>query len=422
MRDGGALLGTALGEIAELARDVHKAVAGRVFGLLGPVARPAQVLHDAIAATAYAGTRLGVRAVPAAAGLVAAETSRTSTPSAEAYADTPRGHFALSALNGFWGDRLAEQRAALAPVLSMRTHGGRLRRVPDNVVHDLEGPSGKLVVFLHGLCENERFWWYGAEKSWGDPGVTYGSLLRDDRDWTPLYVHYNTGLHVSDNGQRLAEYLETLVDRWPVPVTEIALVGHSMGGLVARSAAHRAADDGLAWHAALRHIVGLGTPHLGAPLERWVNAGTHAMARLPETRPFAVWLNRRSVGIKDLRYGAVIEDDWLGFDADERLIDRCTPALLLPGVAYSMVSATLSQRSDGALAHDLLVEHISAHGTGRPGATRRIEFEVDRLLHVGRRTHFHLLDDREIYPRLRAWLDGADGAAPPDAAVTRTTA
>lgn len=418
MRDGGAELGTALCDIAGIARDVHKAVAGRIFRALGPVGRPAKLLHDAISCTAYAGSRLGVRAVPAAAGAIAARSARGDL---DAYADTPRGHFAISALNGFWGDRLADERAALAPVLRVRTHDGALRQMPGNVVDDVDDPTGKLVFFLHGLCETDRYWWYGAQKSWGDPRVTYGSLLRAERGWTPLYVHYNTGLHISENGRRFAGYLETLIDRWPVPVSEIALVGHSMGGLVARSAAHQADERGLVWVAALRHVVGLGTPHLGAPLERWVNAGTHAMARLPETRPFALWLNRRSVGIKDLRHGCVVEADWSGYDPDDPT-DNVTPATLLPGVAYSMVSATLSERPDGRLANDLLVEHISAHGTGRPNAARRIEFEVDRLFHVGRRTHFHLLDDREIYPRLRAWLDGADGADPGTEHITETTA
>lgn len=405
MRDGGALVGTTLGDLAELARDVHKAVAGRVFGLLGPIAAPVRVLHDAISATAYGSGRLAVRTLPAAAGAIAAQ---TRPPSTESIADSPGGHFAISALNGVLGDRLAEDGPSLAPVLSLRTHDGRLRRMPGNVVHDLgDTTTGRVVVFLHGLCENERYWWYGAERHWGDPATTYGSLLRHERGWTPLYAHYNTGLRVSENGRLLAGYLQTLADRWPEPVTEIALVGHSMGGLVARSAAHRADEHGLAWVSALRHVVGLGTPHLGAPLERLVNRGTHAMARLPETRPFATWLNRRSVGIKDMRHGSVVEADWTDGHPDDPT-DRCTPATLLPGVAYSMVSATLSQRPSGALAHDLLVEHISAHGTGRPNATRRIEFEVDRLFHVGGRTHFHLLDDPVVYGRLRSWLDGAD--------------
>jgi pimeloyl-ACP methyl ester carboxylesterase len=411
IRDSGALLGTALDELTELTRDVHKALAERLFRLLGPKVAPVRMLHDAISATAYGGTRLGVQVVPRVAGLIAAETAKPTTESID---DSPGGHFTLSAINGFWGDRLAEQQAALASVLSLRTHDGRLRRRPGNVVHDVAEPTGRLVIFAHGLCENERYWWFGAEKNWGDPAVTFGSLLRKEREWTPLYLHYNSGLHISENGRLLAGYLETLVQKWPVPVTEIALVGHSMGGLIARSAAHAGADDNLVWVEALRHVVGLGAPHLGAPLERWVNARSHAMARLPETRPIATWLNRRSVGIKDLRYGSVVEADWSGVDPDDRL-DRCTPGSLLPGVAYSMVSATLSEKPDGRFAHDLLVEHISAHGTGRPDAIRRMEFEVDRLVHLGRRTHFHLLSDPVVYRHLRSWLDGADGAAAPEA-------
>lgn len=411
MRDSGALAGTALGEFTELARDVHKALAGRIFGLFGPIARPAHVLHDAIAATAYAGSRLTARMVPAAAGAIAAHSGKANLDSV---GDTPCGHFTISALNGILGDQIADEQAALAPAMSVRTHDGVLRRMPGNVAHDvrssLPAPTGRIVLFLHGLCESDRFWWYGSERTWGDPDVTYGSLLREERGWTPLYMHYNTGLHISENGRQLADYLQTLVDRWPVPVTEIALVGHSMGGLVVRAAAHLADERELSWVRALRHVVGLGTPHLGAPLERFVNRGTHLMNRLPETKPIATLLNLRSVGIKDLRHGSVLEADWTGFDPEDPL-DNVTAATLMPGVAYSMVSATLGQRPDGRWAHDLLVEHVSAHATGRPNATRRIEFDVDRLLHVGGRTHFHLLNDRVVYDSLRSWLEGADGAA-----------
>jgi hypothetical protein len=125
------------------------------------------------------------------------------------------------------------------------------------------------------------------------------------------------------------------------------------------------------------------------------------MSRLPETRPFAEWLNRRSVGIKDLRHGAVLEHDWFGLDPEDRL-DRCNPATLLAGVQYSMVSATLSREPDGFFSHDLLVQHVSSHGTG---PNRRIEFDVDRLFHIGRRTHFDLLIDPEVYAAIHAWLN-----------------
>jgi pimeloyl-ACP methyl ester carboxylesterase len=405
-RDTGALLGTALGEVSEIVRDVHRAVSGRLFGLLGKRAAPVKLIHDGVSTIAYSSTRLGVRALPAVVGAAVAE---LRPPSADSVHGSPRGHFVLNALNGFWGDRLVDQRASLAPGLSMRTHDGELRRLPANLLHDVNGRAtwgsprlrGRIVVFVHGLCENDRFWWFGAEKHHGDPRVTYGSMLRDELGWTPLYVSYNSGLHISANGRELADQLETIVSGWPVPVEEIAIVGHSMGGLVASSTAHQAAGLGQAWVGSLRHIVGLGAPHHGAPLERFVNAGTHAMNRLPETRPLAIWLNRRSVGIKDLRYGAVVEDDWWGIDPDERLVDRCTPSTLLPGVTYSAASATLSRRADGLFAHDLLVQHRSAHGIH---PTRRIAFEDDRVFHMGRKTHFDLLNDPLVHAQLRAWL------------------
>lgn len=399
-RDTGALLGTALGELAEMVRDVHGAIAGRLFGLIGAPARPARLLHDGIAAIAYTSTRAGVRVVPAAVGLVAMTNIDPGAPSLQ---DDPRGRFALGALNGIWGDRLAEQRPALARPMSVRAHAGRLRPVPSDVVHDVaETATGRIIVFLHGLCENDLSWGFRAAKTWGDRTVTYGSLLRDERGWTPLYVSFNSGLHISANGSELAEYLEAIVSGWPVPVTDVTLVGHSMGGLVARSAAHQGAERDHCWVPSLRHLVGLGAPHLGAPLERAVNKGTHAMAKLPETRPFATWLNRRSVGIKDLRHGALVEADWSSSDPEDQL-DTCTDVAFLPDVAYYSVSATLSREPTGGLPFlgDLLVDHASATGSG---PRRRLAFAVERSLHLGGRHHFHLLGDPVIYEHLRDWL------------------
>ncbi len=408
LKDAGTLAGTALGELAELAQGVHHAVAERLFALAGNPARPIRLMHDGIAALAYGSARLGVKYLPPAAGLVAAAMHDPVTESAH---DVPRGRFVLGAVSGFFGDRMAEQQPALAPQMRMRLHGGPLRHLPANLVADATHSgtaTGRLVFFLHGLCETDLCWSFAAERRWGDRTCTYGSRLRDDDGWTPIYLNFNTGVHISQNGRELAEQLEQLVAAWPVEVTEIALVGHSLGGLVARSAAHQANALEYAWLGPLRHIVGLGTPHLGAPLERFANWGTHRLNRLPETRPFATWLNRRSVGIKDLRYGAVLEDDWLGFDPDELLHDRCTPASLLPGVAYSVASATLSREPHGLFATDLLVQHSSAHGIGK---VRSIPFDRERTFHLGgRKHHFDLLADERVYQQVRTWLAGADGA------------
>ena len=343
---------------------------------------------------------MGTLIVPAAVGAAAAAVHDRAAPSAH----DSRGRFILAAVSGLIGDQLAEQYPTLAPKLRLRTHDGLLRRSPGNVVDDLgSAATGRIVIFVHGLCGNDWYWQLGAERSFGTAGTTFGSLLRDEQGWTPLYASYNTGLHISANGRELAGMLEELVAGWPVEVERIALIGHSMGGLVGRSAAHHGAEAGHQWTRQLHAVVGLGAPHLGAPLERLANRGSHRLARLPETRPFAAVLNRRSVGIKDLRYGAVIDDDWVGVDPDELLRDRCTPARLLPGVAYHAVAATLTRAPDGPfpVVGDLLVEYASATGTGPP---RPIPFEVERTMHIGRRHHLHLLSDPHVYTQLRTWL------------------
>lgn len=411
-RETGRQVGTELDDLTVLVRDVHKAVARRLFGMLGDVGVPVRVVHDGIAAIAYGSTRLGVRVLPPAVGLAASTRIERAAPSAH---DVRKTRWFLGAVNGFRGDRFAVTRRTLAPRMCMRTHDGEFRRIPQNIAHDCgSAATNRIVVFVHGLCENDLSWWLGAERNWGDPSVTFGSKLRDDAGWTPVYVYYNSGLHISANGRELADQLERLVDAWPVPVEEIALVGHSMGGLVVRSAAHQADEARQRWVRSLKHVVGLGAPHLGAPLEQFVSRGTYRMAKLPETKPFADWLNKRSVGVKDLRYGAVLEADWTGFDPDTCIDDRCTDATLLPGVMYSVASATMSKRPDGRFAHDLLVAHGSAHGTG---PTRTIAFDADRMFHLGGKTHFALLNDPLVYEQLRAWLATPAAAAAAAAAT-----
>src|SRR6201999_2958937 len=129
---------------------------------------------------------------------------------------------------------------------------------------------------------------------------------------TPVYVTYNSGLHISDNGQKLDELLNEIVDGWTVQPEELVLVGDSMVGLVARSACHY----GTAWTGYLSNVFCLGSPHLGAPLEQFANVAGWALNKLPETRPTARIVNGRSAGIKDLRYGACVEADWADCDPD----------------------------------------------------------------------------------------------------------
>jgi pimeloyl-ACP methyl ester carboxylesterase len=233
-----------------------------------------------------------------------------------------------------------------------------------------------------------------------------GFRLERELGVTPLYVRYNSGLHVSENGARLARLLDDVVSSWPCEVSELALVGHSMGGLVARSACHLAERDGGEWVPATRKVVYLGTPHLGAPLEKLTNVAAWGLAALPETRPVATVLNARSAGIKDLRYGSLLHEDWADCDPDALLGDRCGDVPLLETADHHWVCATLTRKPDGPLGRlvgDLLV--LFSSGSGRGGRRgRRIPLVEENGHHLGGATHFDLLNHPVVDEHLRAWL------------------
>jgi pimeloyl-ACP methyl ester carboxylesterase len=244
------------------------------------------------------------------------------------------------------------------------------------------------VVFLHGLSLSEESWWRVAGGR--RPARSYGDRLGRDLGLTPVYVRYNTGLRISDNGRALSRLLDELTASWPVPVRSIALVGHSMGGLLARSACHCGNIDGAAWVPAVGTVVTLGTPHLGAPLEKGVHVTDWLLSRLPETAPLARPLQARSAGVRDLRLGSVAEED-----AEVPFLDHAT---------YYFVAAVVSRDPEhpaGRLLGDGLVRYPSASGQGR---TRRVPFEIGngaRLCGVG---HLALVNHPAVYRRLRAWL------------------
>jgi pimeloyl-ACP methyl ester carboxylesterase len=186
-------------------------------------------------------------------------------------------------------------------------------------------------------------------------------------------------------------------------VSEIVIVGHSMGGLVARSACHYADVDGRRLAPLVRHVFCLGTPHLGADLEKGVHVLGWALDRLPETRGLAAALNARSVGIKDMRYGSLIEEDWRGHDPDEFLSDRCQEVPFLPDANYYFIGATLGDGPLGSLLGDLFVRMPSASGRGA-GRGRRIPFEVDNGHELIGASHFDLLNHPAVYAQIREWM------------------
>ena len=368
---------------------MQQAVAGRVFRAVGPGATLVRPVHEAVTRGVFAGLGLGTRALG-----MAAEAAVGRRPAPE-LSTTRRGSALIAAITGLRGDALEEQDSPLAQPMAVRVAGAPVSLDQEAVAAAFPAATPRIVVFLHGLMETEF--------SWGT-GKTYGTRLRDELGYTPVTVRYNSGLRISRNGLCLSELMEELVESWPVEVERIALVGHSMGGLVARSACHRGVVDGSGWVGRVSHSVSLGTPHMGAPLEQAVHVLSAGLARLPETRPFANFLRRRSGGIRDLRQGSLVDDDWRERDPDALRAEACAEVPLLEGATHCFVSATVT-RSDrhplGRLIGDTLVLTPSASGRSR---TRRIPFDEEFGTHLGGAHHFALLNHPAVYKKLRVWL------------------
>jgi hypothetical protein len=184
-----------------------------------------------------------------------------------------------------------------------------------------------------------------------------------------------------------------------------------MGGLVARSACHQADEHAAEWVERVRHVVSLGTPHLGAPLEQGTHVAAAALHKLPETRMLSSFLRRRSAGIRDLRHGSLVDEDWRERDPDALGAVACKEVPLLAGAMHCFVSATLTRDPNhplGRLLGDVLVLKPSASGQSR---ARRIPFREEHGHHVGGTHHLALLNHREVYVRLRDWLAVAEPLA-----------
>jgi pimeloyl-ACP methyl ester carboxylesterase len=291
----------------------------------------------------------------------------------------------VAALNGVLGDHLAATGNPLAITMALRREG-RTLPLDDRAALAAALPEAgpQVVVLLHGLCMNDL--------QWSHEGQDFGAALQRDLGVTPLYLHYNSGLPVAHNGRTLALLLERLVEQWPQPVQRLMLVGHSMGGLLARSAVHQAQQSGHRWPTALSDLAFLGTPHHGAPLERaghWVDT---VLGATPYAAPFARLGRLRSAGITDLRHGRLIEDD--GGEVQH--------VALPPGVRCAAIAATLGAEGGnlkGRLLGDGLVPLASALGRHRNPA-RRLAFAHDRQWVGHGLGHMDLLKDSAVYAQL----------------------
>jgi pimeloyl-ACP methyl ester carboxylesterase len=287
----------------------------------------------------------------------------------------------VSVINGVYGDHLVQTDNPLAVEMELRFEGRTV---------DIEQPPAacteKVMLFVHGLCLNDDHW--------TRDGHNHGQALATDLGYTPLYLRYNTGLPIAENGRALAEMLESTLRDWPQQPSELVIIGHSMGGLVARSTFHYGHLAGHDWLQHLRKLVSIGTPHHGAPLERGGDWLDFAMDLSPYAAPFTRIAKKRSAGITDLRHGSVTdtEQDFVALPVDV----ECYAMAATLGKKQTRVS----ERFTG----DGLVPLDSALGRHKHSA-QTLAFPKDHQW-VGFETgHLALLGDPGVYTQLRNWLE-----------------
>ena len=308
---------------------------------------------------------------------------------------SPGREAVLAALNGILGDHLVARNNPLAIPMQFRSDGKPLN---DQTLSELiQQSNGRVAFMVHGALMNDL----QLKRN----GHDHGAALARDLGIEPVYLHYNTGLHISENGRNFSNLLETSIGQSPQPVTLI-IISHSMGGLVARSACHYGKISGHTWLNSLQKLVFLGTPHHGAPFEKggsWINM---MMEISPYSAPFSRLAKIRSSGITDLRHGNVVEDDWQGRDRFEVSADQRIPVSLPEGVQCYAIAAAASKepkklRDD--LVGDGLVPISSALGRHKRAELNLSIPETNQW--IGRNmNHLDLLNHPEVYETIKKWL------------------
>lgn len=403
------LAAEAFDHVASRVHEFHRAISDMPFRSLRsvPVARrgsePVREIHDRVTDGVYASVRGTARALFTGADR-ALRRLETSTLLPALAPPTPKAARVqddlVAVFSGMVGDHMQRRRNPLSIRLGAYRHGVRVEPTALGLREAYADAGPRIAVFLHGLCGSENVWemFRQAGDAQTDP---YGERLARDLGYTPVYLRYNSGLHISVNGRGCAKLLEAIHAHWPVSVDQIVLIGHSMGGLVARSAADLGASRGDRWVSQLQQVICLGSPHLGARLEKAVHIGTHFMKRVPLARPIARLLDSRSLGIKDLRWGYTNHAEWKGRDPDAFWTQDRLQVAPVPGVRYRFLGGCLTAEPEHWVSRTI--------GDGLVCLPSSLALDIagaDSSMHVST-DHLRLLNHPAVYAQIRDWLTPA---------------
>ena len=374
---------TAVQETAQRVQEMHHAIASKSFDVLNKipiVSGPAQLVqgaHDAIAAGVYAAIHHGASGLLGAASML----EKHSTDFTE---EKPPGRLASglrSALNGAFGDHLAASSNLLAINMALHVDGAPVALDSKSLRAAYPQAGKRLCLFIHGLSCDEHSWFPGEKATASERD--FGRDLQRELGYVPLYLRYNTGRPIADNGARLAAFIEALLAAWPKPIGELVIIGHSMGGLISLAACESAVGEKMSWSARTRMLICLGSPHLGSAVEQLGHLANMALNLSKITAPLGKIAAARSQGIKDLRHGPGAP--------------RSTG--VEHGMAFRFLGGSLSEDLDHPFSEFI------GDGLVTPGSATTHEIEGDvQSARIGNISHMALLTDLRVYEQIKAWL------------------
>jgi pimeloyl-ACP methyl ester carboxylesterase len=320
------------------------------------------------------------------------------TPAIGKIKDSDKKEIILSVLNGVIGDYLEEKENPLKITMQFRYQSKTLAIDPKSIKAAYPKVNGKILLMIHGSCMNDL--------QWTRKDHNHGKIIATELNKTPIYLKYNSGLHISSNGKNLNNLLEELVKNWPVPIEELVIIAHSMGGLVSRSALYYGEQNQKKWTQHVKKIVFLGTPHHGSYVERTGNYLDLILESIHYAKPFARLGKIRSAGVTDLRYGNLIDEDWKDDHRFEIKNDKRRNIQLSKQIEFYTIAAVIGNETTSLstqILGDTLVDVKSALGQHK-NPDKNLNFKKENIWISYDSNHLDLISNPKILNKIKVWL------------------
>ena len=313
-------------------------------------------------------------------------------------------HLLVPILNGLHGHTMSEKGHKALINMSFRYQSRDISIEKLKEFYDFSKYNGTVIIFIHGLMNDESIWKSkpGNRKKW------LGSAIEDEMKANALYVRYNTGRHISENGRQLSSLLQHFIEVHQ-SINQLNIVCHSMGGLVSRSACYYSGIHNQSWTGILKKVFLIGVPNEGSYLARVAYMTQYFFRKIDpsENDSVAKFFDVRSNGIKDLSFGYLVDEDWQNSkDGNVKNIQQ-TKVYPLPHVYYYLIAASVTEENEKnrifTFFGDGLVEKKSAL-SDLFITNSMISGKVNMKL-FPRLNHLTLLESKEVFNYIKVGLD-----------------